>query len=228
MRKGTFVGAMVVALAMILTAGGLLASNMGFKLNYQLKAAGQTLPEGGTSLTGNNTLGLPFNAQTGLTNASGLRNDIGAANTQSISKFLEASDSFQIYTGVKGSAADFSLLSGEGYFAKMGANVDYIVVGSHNPTFGVSLEPAGVGGSLTGNNLYSYPYHSTAASASALRNEIGAASVQSVSKFLRASDSFQIYTGVKGSAADFTLNPGEAYFVKMGGAVAINYVPSHY
>jgi hypothetical protein len=217
---------MVVALAMILTAGGLLASNMGFKLNYQLKAAGSSLPEGGTSLTGLNTIGLPFNAQTGLTNASGLRTDIGAANVQNISKFVKTSDTFLLYTGAKG-GTDFTLNSGEGYFVKMGLDVNYIIVGSHNPTFAIALEPAGVNGSLTGLNLYSYPYHSTAASASALRTEIGAASVQNVSKFVRSSDTFLLYTGAKGGT-DFTLSPGEAYFIKMGGAVAVNFVPSHY
>jgi hypothetical protein len=226
MRKGTFVGVMVVALAMILTAGGLLASNMGFKLNYQLKATGSSLPEGGTSLTGLNTIGLPFNAQTGLTNASGLRTDIGAASVQNIQKFIRTSDSFILYTGAKG-GTDFALASGEGYFVKMGSDVDYIVVGSHNPTFAVGLDPTGVNGSLTGLNLYSYPYHSTSASASALRTEIGAANVQNIQKFVRSSDSYLLYTGAKGGT-DFTLSPGEAYFIKMGGAVTINFVPSHY
>jgi hypothetical protein len=219
---------MVVALAMILTAGGLLASNMGFKLNYQLKATGSALPEGGTSASGTNTIALPFNAQTGLTNASGLRTDIGAASTLSVSKFLRTTDLFQIYTGVKGSAADFSLVAGEGYMTKMSADVDYIIVGSHNPSLAIGLDPTGVNGSASGTNVYAYPYHSTSASASALRNEIGAANVLSVQKFLRGTDLFQIYTGVKGSAADFTLNPGEAYFIKISGGSTINYTPSHY
>jgi hypothetical protein len=110
----------------------------------------------------------------------------------------------------------------------MGLDVNYIVVGSHNPTLSVGLDPGGINGSASGTNLYAFPYHSTAASASALRNEIGAANVQNIQKFLRASDLFQVYTGVKGSAADFALVPGEAYFIKAGGGSTINYVPSHY
>jgi hypothetical protein len=216
---------MVVALALILTAGGLLASNVGFKLNYQLKATGQPLPEGGTSKSGFNTIGLPFNPQVGMTNASGLRTDIGSANVQNIQKFLESSDSYQIYSGAKGDV-DFALASGEGYFVKMGANVDYIIVGSHNPSFQVHLNNTGSEGSKSGFNLYAYPYHSTAANASGLRTEIGTANVQNVQKFLRASDSFQIYSGAKGDV-DFALSPGEAYFIKMGVAV-LTYVPSHY
>jgi hypothetical protein len=225
MRKGTFVGVMVVALAMILTAGGLLASNVGFKLNYQLKATGQPLPEGGTSKSGLNTIGLPFNPQVGMTNASGLRNDIGAANVQQVQRFVESSDGYQVYTGSKGET-DWALLAGEGYFVKMGANVDYIIVGSHNPSFQVHLNNTGSEGSKSGLNLYSYPYHSTAPNASSLRNEIGAANVQQVQKFVRSSDGFQVYTGSKGET-DFLLTPGEAYFIKMGTAV-LTYVPSHY
>jgi hypothetical protein len=107
----------------------------------------------------------------------------------------------------------------------MSAAVDYIIVGSHDPSLAVSLDATGVG-SAPGTNFFAYPYHSTAATASDLQNDIGLANVQNVQKFLEDSDGLQVYTGRKGSGPDFTLAPGEAYFVKMSGTVS--YVPSHY
>jgi hypothetical protein len=220
MTKRTYIGVLTVALAVVLAAGGLLASNMGFKLNYPLNAT-----QGGVSNSGTNTLALPDNRQAGVNAASSLMNDIGLVNTVSVQKFLEANDGLQVYTGRKGSAADFALATGEGYFVKMQTTVNYIVVGSHDPSFANPLNATGAG-SNSGTNFFSYPYHATATTASALMNDIGLANVVSVQKFLKTNDGLQVYTGRKGSAADFGLVPGEAYFLKM--ATTVNYVPSHY
>jgi hypothetical protein len=57
MRKRTFVLVMVCALAAVLATGGLLASNMGFKVNRTLNGAGAN---GAT--VGENHIALPFNA----------------------------------------------------------------------------------------------------------------------------------------------------------------------
>jgi hypothetical protein len=107
----------------------------------------------------------------------------------------------------------------------MATTVNYIVVGSHDPSFANPLNAAG-GGSASGTNLFSYPYHATATTASALQADIGLANVTNVQKFLKATDGLQVYTGRKGSGPDFTLAPGEAYFIKM--ATTVNYLPSHY
>ena len=53
MTKRTYIGVLTVALAVVLAAGGLLASNMGFKLNYPLQAT-----TAGVSLSGTNTLAV--------------------------------------------------------------------------------------------------------------------------------------------------------------------------
>ncbi|HEX5045414.1 MAG TPA: hypothetical protein VFV75_21160 [Candidatus Polarisedimenticolaceae bacterium] len=222
MTKRTYIGVLTVALAVVLAAGGLLASNMGFKLNYPLLA-----PQVGVSATGTSTIALPDNRQAGVNAASSLMNDIGLASVANVQKFIEASDGLQLYTGRKGTpGADFALAAGEGYFVKMNTTVNYIVVGSHDPSFANPLNAPG-GGSATGTNLFSYPYHSTAPTASALMNDIGLANVANVQKFLKATDGLQLYTGRKGTpGADFALVPGEAYFVKMN--TTVNYIPSHY
>ncbi len=223
MTKKMFVGGTVIALAVALTAGGLMASNMGFKLNYTLN---QTAV--GVSKSGTNTLALPDFRQSGLNTAKNLMDDIGFAQTQNIAKYLKASDSLQTYTGRKGSpGADFSLNAGEAVLVKMATTVNYIAVGSDDPTAAYALQATAVGVSKSGTNLYAYNYHQTAGTAKALMDDIGFANVQNVAKYLKASDSLQTYTGRKGSpGADFSLVPGEGYFVKM--ATTVNYQPSHY
>jgi hypothetical protein len=112
---------LTVALAVVLAAGGLLASNMGFKLNYPLNAA-----QVGVSNSGTNSIALPDNRQAGVNSASALMNDIGLANTANVQTFLEASDSLQVYTGRKGSGPDFALAPGEAYYVRMNTTVNYI------------------------------------------------------------------------------------------------------
>jgi hypothetical protein len=212
---------MGLALAVVLTTGGLIASNMGMKLNYELAAAG------GSSNTGTNTIALPYNQQSGLNNTGDLGNDIGGfgAVVQEISTFVEATDGFNVYQGAKGQVAD-GLVQGEGLFVKMGTTTNYIVVGSHDPAAAVALDAAGAG-SNTGLNLLAVPYHTTAANTGDLGNDIGGfgATVQEISTFIEATDGFNVYQGAKGQVAD-PIELGAAVFVKMG--TTVNYIPSHY
>jgi len=232
MRKRMFVGMLVAALAVVL-AGGLLASNMGFKLNYPLIAASQAVPEGGTSLDGTNDLSLPDNPQGGFVSANDLRLDIGAPANGGIAKLLRANNTVQTYTG-KGTGINFNLVAGEAYRVRVtgASTVNYIVVGSHNPTLSHVLIAAGQpvpegGNSLDGTNTYNYPYHSVAATANDLRLEIGAPANGGVSKLLRASNTTQTYTG-KGTGLNFNLVPGAGYRVRITGATNVSFIPNHF
>jgi len=212
---------MIVALAVVVMAGGLLASNMGFKLNYTLNA---TLA--GTSKSGTNTLALPDLRQTGLTTAKNLMDDITLANVTNVQKFIKSTDGLQVYTGRKGSGADFNMVAGEGVYVKMATATNYIVVGSDDPTLAYTLNATLAGTSKSGTNFYAYNYHQTAATAKALMDDVGLANVTNVQKFIKSTDGLQVYTGRKGSGADYSLVPGEAYYIKM--ATTVNYTPSHY
>jgi hypothetical protein len=212
MRKRTIVAVSLVTAAAVILAGGVLASNMGFKLNYPLRAGS------GTSLSGNNMLALPYNRQVGIDTAKELFLDITATGAaQSVAKFLPATDTYQLYSY---GSTDFGLTAGEGYLIKMQVDADYIVVGSHDPSAAIPLN-AGGGGSIAGNNLFAPPYHTTAATAKDLFLEI--ASAQSVAKFLPATDTYQLYSY---GSTDFPLTPGEAYLVKM--QTSKNFTPAHY
>ena len=218
MNKKVFVLGMVLLLAI----SGIIASNMGFKLNYRLESAAAAGSNSGT-----NTIALPYNRQTGLTAALDLINDIGLANVANMQRFIESSDGFEVYTGRKGTTGtNFALEAGQGYFLKMNNGVDYIVVGSHDPSLSISLDAAGAG-SNSGTNFFSVPYHTTNAAALDLINDIGLANVANVQRFIESSDGFEVYTGRKGTTGtNFALVPGEGYFVKMNNTVA--YTPSHY
>ena len=95
--------AIAVGLVAVLAVGGLYASNMGFKLNYPLDAAGTN-----GSAFGNNSLGLPFNQQTNLLNAFDLIQDInasaGASVVVQVGRFDKALNTFALYTGTSGTA----------------------------------------------------------------------------------------------------------------------------
>jgi len=227
MTKKTFLGAMAVALAVALTGGALVASNMGFKLNYSLDQTGAPVP-GGTSKFGINTLALPDNRQSGLNTSIDLMNDIGFAGTGNIQRFIELNDGLEVYTGRKGSPnVNFPLATGDAYFVTMSTTTPYIVVGSDDPAITYSLNTIQAGVSKSGTNFYAYNYHQTAADSKALMDDVGFASTGNIQRYIEATNGLEVYTGRKGSPnVNFPLVPGEGYFVVM--SATVNYAPSHY
>jgi hypothetical protein len=227
MTKRSFFGAAAVVAAVALTGSALVASNMGFKLNYSLDATGAPVP-GGTSKSGTNVIALPDNRQSGLNTSIDLMNDIGFAGTANIQRFIEATDGLEVYTGRKGSPnVNFNLAAGEAYYVAMTTTTPYIVVGSDDPAITYSLNAIQAGVSKSGTNFFAYNYHQTAATSKALMDDVGFTSTANVQRFIKATNGLEVYTGRKGSPnVDFALVPGEGYFVVMTSTV--NYAPSHY
>ena len=108
-----------IACAVIIAAGGLMASNMGFKLNYPLQG-----PSVGVSNSGTQTIGLPYNRQVGIDFASELRNDILAAGFTSVQlqKYDPPTDQNSPYPG----GVDFALVPGEAYLVKVTADTPFV------------------------------------------------------------------------------------------------------
>jgi len=217
----------VVALALVVTAGALVASNMGFKLNRTLQASLV-----GTSLDGTNSIGLPFNPQVGLTNASQWAVDLGgfgagATNIVNIQRFDPSNNGFTAYSG--GRSSNFALEAGVGYRVRVpaGATRGYIIVGSHDPNKTIQLKSSAAGVSLDGTNKYAYPYHSTATNASQLAAELGGLSpgpVTNVQRFDPSNNGFTAYSG--GRSSNFALVPGTAYRVRV--SANTTFTPSHF
>jgi hypothetical protein len=111
-------------------------------------------------------------------------------------------------------------------------DVNYIIVGSHDPGRVVNLDSQGTNGSATGQTQFSFPYHGTATNASDLRNEVNAASASGtavirISRFIKSTDALVSYAGgVADIANNFPTAPGESYLIQVNEDVA--YVPSHY
>jgi hypothetical protein len=215
MTKNRSLTVLVVVLAVaVVFTGGLMASNMGFKLNRALLATGAG------SNSGTQTLALPYNRQVGIDNASDLFADINSAGTiQNLQAYDTATDTYVLY---QFGSPDFALTAGQGVLVKMGTNTNYIVVGSHDPAATVQLEAAGPA-SASGTNLFAPPYHATASKVSELFRELGTSNVQNIQAYQTATDTFQLY---QFGSFDYDIKPGEAYFVKMG--TTLPYSPSHY
>jgi hypothetical protein len=213
----------IAGVAVLVLAGGLMASNMGFKLNLPILALG------GGSASGTNYIALPYNPQVGMTTARHLYEDmVLTGGVTSIQKHDKATDGFIIYnvTGGTFPPNGWTLAAGEAYIVKALANQNYIVVGSHNPGLTISFVGPG-GGSASGTNYYAHPYHGVAANARELFGEIGG-SVVTIQKHDKATDSFIIYniTGGTFPPNGWNLAPGEGYIVKVLSDQDI--VPAHY
>jgi hypothetical protein len=233
MTKRNFAVAALVVAA-IVVAGGLYASNMGFKLNYVLVGKAVATPYGedgaAVSSTGINTISLPYFSP--FATAKPLIDDLNIADGNAdidfagVARWDQPSDSLINYSGQTGT--DYALNPGEGYFAQVnlanqGVTFNYIIVGSHDPGLTISFDTTG-----TGINAFAYPYHSTSANAKGLIDEVNAVvpgSIVGVARWDSASDSLLSYSGLTGTA--FLLTPGNTYFVQVDLNVP-NYVPSHY
>jgi hypothetical protein len=146
---------------------------------------------------------------------------MGYLNVAQVQKFLPNGDAFQSY-GL--GSTDFPLAAGEGYFVQMIQDLNYIIVGSHDPGAAIPLNAQGAT-STTGQNLFAPPYHATASMASELFGELGYLNVVAIQSFSSAPPGDSTTNYGLGSL-DFPLNPGEAYFVQM--IQDLSYTPSHY
>jgi hypothetical protein len=223
-RKTILAALSVVGVAVLVLAGGLMASNMGFKLNLPLVAAA-----GGVSASGTNYIGVPYNQQVGLVTAKDLFLDIQkGGSVQFLNQHSKLTDGFEVYTFGGGTLPPdgWNLQAGEAYIAKVGTDQNYIIVGSHNPGLTISLVGAGAG-SASGTNYYVHPYHGVAATARDLFLEIGG-DIQFLNQHSKLTDGFEVYTFGGGTLPPngWNLQAGEGYIVKIGSDK--DFVPQHY
>jgi hypothetical protein len=194
----------------LLIGGGVFASNMGFKLVYQLLTSA-----GGNS--GTNWMAIPFNFP--FANAQELYTDI--PNCLEISRYYKDDDTYQTYLAGKG-AINFPVTACESYLVKVSTDTNYVVVGSHDPSVGVCDLKAPTFAS-SGTNWISVPYHTTATNASELYDDIPNCS--EISRYWVADDTYQTYLIGKG-AFNFPITPGQGLLVKVSSDTS--WTPSHY
>ncbi len=160
--------AVLVATAILIAAGGAaIGSNMGFKLNKPLVL----IPTGPTSSKGDNWTSLPFNNPYGT--VAGLCSQTGLVSTGALTAPKAQVLFINATTGVStpvtcGSPAGTTALPTDGRGVRIrqpnvtGALTSIIIVGSHNPTLGVTVPKSGTGS--IGDFWFSVPYHTTAVS----------------------------------------------------------------
>ena len=210
----------VIATAVAIAAGGLMASNMGFKLNYPLKKD----DAGVTSKTGRQTIGLPYNRQVGIDDARQLLDDIDLAQANTAFELAIFNTQLDTNEPYPGSAGNFNLAAGEGYLLRVVLDLDYIIVGSHDPGATITLVGQDDAGSKTGRNRYTPPYHGVPSTARQVLDEIGANAFE-IAVYNPQTDTNEPYPG---SAGNFTITPGAAYLVRIINTTSLDIVPSHY
>jgi hypothetical protein len=216
-----------LSVALLLVAGGLLASEMGFKVRYQLHAI-----EPHVSRTGLNHLGLPYRPKPSLVTARDLFRDIERVGTGSVHMLLRhrpADNMFDYYTYGGGNVPPngWTLTPGEAVIVKAGRHFQYNLVGSHDSTVAIHLIGGDNPASATGENYVAVPYHTIAKDARELFDEIGG-SVHMVSRYDGEDDYFDIYTFGGGSMPPngWDLEPGEACVITV--TQDQTWIPSHY
>ncbi len=206
----------VAIVAVLILAGGIVASNMGFRIVRPLKAA-----DGGVqSLSGVNSLGLPYVPKPGLATVANLWDDLIAqgVDVQEIRRYDPVTDQEVVYTDGE---PDFPLQPGHGYLVQVGSDHDYTIMGSHSPGTVLTLHGPGPE-SVNGTHVIAMPYHALANTASDLFKEIGSPPIVNIQRYDPATDQYAIYAA---GLPDFPLVPGEAYRVKVSSRV--DYVPAH-
>jgi len=218
--KPTVRRVLLVIAAVVFLAGVAYAINMGFKIVYQMDTQPQS--EGGW-----NTIALPYTPKDGLVDAKDLIDNIneqaGSNVVVQIARWLPDAAVWSGYTGTSGVA--FPLQPGEGYMVQLTSEVDYRIVGSHDPNVTIALldlEEA------SGYSCVSLPYHAVATDAKELIDEInaqaGANVVVQVARYIRSAGGWASYTGTSGVA--FPLERGKAYMVHVTDTTY--YRPEHY
>lgn len=205
--------ALVAALMLVISTVA-IGSNMGFKIVIPL----------GAGIT--KYVSLPYYCsldgvaiEGGTATAANLRNDIMAAGGSSVSVYSWGGTTWQRYSGGGFGQVNFGLQPGNAYQVITASGINWVVVGSHNPSLTLQVQ-AGV------TKYVSLPYHTTETTAATLRNEMIAAGGSSVSVYRWDGATWQRYSGGGFGQVNFGLTPGEGYQVIS--ASAENWTPMHY
>ncbi len=197
MRTKVLLG-LAVALMLVVSVAT-IGSNMGFKISIHLTAGDS------------NFVSLPY--YNSYLKAADVFADIPSAG--SVQKFDNTNGTFITNTGST-TRNNFDITPGEAYVVTVGSTVDWVVVGSHNPTLALPLN--------AGDSIFiSVPYHTTATDAATLFAQIP--NCGSVQTFDNTNGTFITNTG-SATRNNFPLVPGVGYVATVG--TSGTWSPAHY
>lgn len=212
----------VAVVAMLALGGAVMASNMGFKISIPFTAGQPKYVSVPNYCTVN---GVTIEGGTAV--AANLRNELitagsgGAAGQTPV--YYYTGNAWQRYAGGGIGQVNFTLAPGIGYQCVTTAGINWIVVGSHNPSLSISF--------TAGQPKYvAVPYHTTSTTAQLLRNELisagsgGAAGQTPV--YYYTGNAWQRYAGGGIGQVNFNLAAGNAYQAVT--TAGISWTPAHY
>ena len=210
----------ILAVALLLLAGAVIASNQGFFLL-------RSLDGGPDTASGTNVIGLPYNFDPSVVTAKDLFLDM-AVITQ-VARHRKSDDGFDSYTFGGGThpPEGWNLVKGEALFVQVAEDTEYALIGSHDPSFNVALVGSDNAGSLSGTNWISVPYHTTAVTARDLFLEIGG-TILSIDRWRPSDNGFDSYSFGGGTFPPdgWNLVPGEGVRVRLTSDQ--NWQPAHF
>jgi len=202
-----------------------IASNMGFKLNYNLV----------TNTAGNNVnwVSLPYFDNYSV--AEDICTDINtvdcAAGTATSVKYFDTANNADVTHSCGSTKNNFNINAGISYGVFVSTSCTYKLVGSHDDsydsTLGVSFLTNAAGNNI---NRISVPYHTQAAAAENLCTEINSACSNIVSsiKYFDTANNTDITHSCGSTKNNFSITPGTGYAAIVTAAGSSCWHPSHY
>lgn len=211
MKRIAILGAMLLCFGLV--ASSALASNTGFKLNYDLKAGGK------------NFVSVPYfyfpdgDVSNDMQTACDMCPDFetGGCSIVNIVRFNKMGSSLApvTYACISPCAIAFPITPGEGYFVNASADCTADIVGSHDDDYST-----GGAKNITltqGNNPVSVPYHVQADTACDLCDHLDTdnpgGTLSAVVRIDAVTGAPLTYSCLSPCAIAYTLDPGRAYFL---------------
>ncbi len=210
----------------LMLATFLLSSNMGFKLT-------KTLIFQDPNYLNTNWISLPYYYLTGTVTAENVCDDIGGTcNTLgncTVGKWDVSTNTGSTWACQTTKGTPFTINPGEGIYVQPNASVDFVIVGSHNPTLSLTLtfqDP-----NYLNTNWISVPYHTTVTTAEELCDEIGGTCNTlgncTIGKWDVSTNTGSTWACQTTKGTPFTISVGEAVYVQPNATIT-GYIPSHY
>jgi hypothetical protein len=206
---------------LVVLSGTLLASNMGFKLNYNLTNSGTVQT---------NWVSLPYFYLTAPVTAEMACDDIGGTcatlGNCIVGHWVEATDTDVYWSCQTAKGTPFTITAGEAIYVKVNAPEAWTVVGSHDPSLNISMTNTGT----VQTNWISVPYHTTALNAEDLCDQIGGTCATLgnciVGHWVETSDTDVYWSCQTAKGTPFSLTTGEGVYVKVN--TPASFIPAHY
>jgi hypothetical protein len=223
MRTKVLLGLAVAVMLVVSVAT--IGSNMGFKISIPLYKY-----SAGTH-TGLNWVALPYYVS--YTTASQVWTELNTlvGGPVELDQYQESNGTYlqfdnDSYGDDFNIAPSGTLVEANAMLVKVGSTVNWVVVGSHNPSMAVPLYKYAAG-AHTGLNWRAVPYHTTAASASALWTQLNAAvgGPVEIDQYQESNGTYLQFDN-DSYGDDFTVVPGQAILIKVGAST--NWTPAHY